>query len=90
MPAYTRDYAAHVEPIVQAYGGRYLARGGTVESLEGAPPAPRVAVIIFPSIAQARAFHASPEYQKLAAIRQKHSSGRLFLVEGREAAAAAK
>ena len=88
--AYARDYAAHVEPIVKAHGGRYLARGGAVEAVEGAPPAARIAILEFPSMAQARAFHSSPEYRRLAAIRQQYSTGRLFLVEGKEAPAAAK
>lgn len=88
--AYARDYAAFVEPIVKAYGGRYLARGGQVEAIEGAPPAARIAILEFPSMAQARGFYSSPEYRKLAAIRQKYSTGRLFLVEGREAAVTAK
>lgn len=88
--AYTRDYAAFVEPIVKAHGGRYLARGGTVEAIEGAAPAARIAILEFPSMAQARGFYGSPEYRKLAAIRQKYSTGRLFLVEGKEAAVAAK
>jgi uncharacterized protein (DUF1330 family) len=81
--AYARDYAAHVEPIVKAHGGRYLVRGGALEALEGAPPSPRVAILAFPSMAQARAFHASPEYAALAAIRRKYSTGRLYLVEGK-------
>ncbi len=88
--AYARDYAAFVEPIVKAHGGRYLARGGAVDAIEGAPPAARIAILEFPSMAQARGFYSSPEYRKLAAIRQKHSTGRLFLVEGKEAAVATK
>jgi len=88
--AYARDYAAFVEPIVRAHGGRYLARGGAVEAVEGAAPAARIAILEFPSMAQARAFHSSPEYRRLAAVRQQYSTGRLFLVEGKDAPAAAK
>lgn len=80
--AYARDYAPHVPPLVAAHGGRYLARGGTVEGLEGAPPAGRSVIIEFPSMDAARAFWSSPEYQALGAVRRKSSTGRIYLLEG--------
>lgn len=81
-PAIYKSYADQVPPIVAKYGGRYLVRGGQTASAEGASPAPRVAIIEFPSFEAAKADYYSPEYQKIIPIRQRGSSGRLFLVEG--------
>jgi len=75
-------YAAQAPAVLARYGGRYLARGGRTESLEGAAPAPRVAVVEFPSMAAAQTFYTSPEYSKIRPIRQSGSTGRFFLVEG--------
>lgn len=75
-------YSDQVPPIVAKFGGRYLARGGNPEALEGAAPAPRVAIIEFPSRAAAEAYYRSPDYQSIIPIRQRSAAGRLFLVEG--------
>jgi uncharacterized protein (DUF1330 family) len=75
-------YAAQTPPILAKYGGHYLVRGGRTESLEGPAPAPRVAVIEFPSMAAAQGYYRSAEYQKIVPVRQSGSTGRLFLVEG--------
>lgn len=77
-----QTYAAQTAPIMQKYGGRYLARGGQTVSLEGAAPAGRVVIIEFPSLAAAQAFQDSPEYKAIAEIRHKSSTGRAFIVEG--------
>ncbi len=64
------------------YGGRYIARGGTTDSFEGAAPAPRVVILEFPDIERARAFYHSDSYQAAAKVRQANATSRLFLVEG--------
>ncbi len=87
IEAYRRDYAAKVVPVVESYGGRYLARGGAIEGLEGGDPPVRAVVIVFPSVAAARAFWASPAYRPLAEIRRKLATGRIYMVEGLDSAA---
>ena len=77
-----REYAALVPPIVAKYGGRYLVRGGESAAREGAPPAGRVVVIEFDTIAAARAFYDAPEYQAIAPLRIRAANSRVFLVEG--------
>jgi uncharacterized protein (DUF1330 family) len=71
-----------VPPIIAAFGGRYLARGGAAESLEGAIAAHRVVVLEFPDMARLKAFFASPDYQPLIAVRQRASRSSLIAVEG--------
>lgn len=79
--AYARDYAAHVTPLVAAYGGHYLVRGGAVSRLEGEPPS-RVVVLEFPDAEAARALWNSPAYRALAPVRRRLATGTLYLVEG--------
>ena len=77
-----KEYAAATGPLVTKYGGTYLVRGGQTMGLEGATVTGRVVVIEFKSLAAAKAFEDSAEYQKVAPLRRKASTGRLFLVEG--------
>jgi uncharacterized protein (DUF1330 family) len=67
---------------IAAHGGKYLIRNGAKELREGALPADRLVVLEFPSVAQARTWYESPEYQALAPIRQGASKGSLVIVEG--------
>jgi uncharacterized protein (DUF1330 family) len=80
-------YAPYREPAgaaVEQYGGRYLARGGASEVLEGEWDVDRLVILEFPSMDQARAFYRSPEYQKVVPIRQGASRGRGVLLAGVE------
>lgn len=81
-PATYRTYADQVPAMVARHGGRYLVRGGRTLPAEGAAPAPRVAVLEFASLAAAEAYYRSADYQGILPIRQRASTGRLFLVEG--------
>jgi len=78
-------YAAY-RPLAAAsiaqYGGRFIARGGAVESLEGGWSPSRVVILEFPSMAAARAWYDSPEYQAALRIRQANSTGRVIMTEG--------
>ena len=78
-------YAAYVKaatPTVAAHGGRYIARGGRAEKLEGNVSVNRIVLLEFPSYDHAKGWYDSPEYQAAALIRQSCSSGDLILVEG--------
>ena len=81
-PAAYEDYRKRVPGVIAKYGGRYVVRGGKVESLEGGWSPKRIAVVEFPSMEQALKFYRSPEYAPLIAIRQKASRGKLVIVEG--------
>jgi uncharacterized protein (DUF1330 family) len=94
MPAYlyadieVTDAAAYTEyrlgapAVVAAYGGRYLARGGAVEVLEGDASPQRVALVEFPDMARLKAFYHSAEYQALKAIRSRASHATFTAIEG--------
>ncbi|HUF20891.1 MAG TPA: DUF1330 domain-containing protein [Burkholderiales bacterium] len=76
------EYRKLVGPTLQKYGGKFLVRGGRVESLEGGWNPARIVVLEFESTEQARRWYASPEYTVARDIRQKASDGRFILVEG--------
>lgn len=75
------EYRKGVLATVQKYGGRFVARGGRAETLEGAGPAKRVVVLEFPSYERALEWYRSAEYAPLIRLRQQASRGRLLLVE---------
>jgi uncharacterized protein (DUF1330 family) len=75
-------YRGPAGETVAAHGGRYLARGGATEVLEGEWELDRLVVLEFPSVEQAKAWYDSPEYQEVAPIRQGASRGRAVIVDG--------
>ncbi len=75
-------YADKAPGVTRPAGGRYLARAGKVECLEGTPPKSRVVVIEFETMQAARDFYYGKAYQQIIPLRQAASEGRLFLVEG--------
>jgi len=81
-PATFDEYRKGVPATIAAYGGRYLARGGAIKSWEGGWDPKRMVIIEFPSLAQAEAWYASPEYRDLRQMRQRSSSTRAVLLEG--------
>lgn len=76
------EYRKGVPEVIAAYGGRYLARGGATVRLEGDAPPSRVVILEFPDMARLRAFHESPEYRSLLAIRQRAARSTLTAIEG--------
>ncbi len=75
-------YRAEVPSVIERHGGRYLVRGGATEVLEGALPMPRLVVIVFPSMADAKRFYDSPDYQEIIGLRMAAAEGIVTLVEG--------
>jgi len=57
-------YKALAQAAIAEHGGRYLVRGGAAEILEGKwVNVPRLVIVEFDSVEQARRFYHSPEYQ---------------------------
>src|SRR3954447_1072140 len=81
-PAAFAEYRDKVAPLIAAFGGRYLIRGGAVTPVEGEPVFARVVVLEFPDMAKLRAFYDSAEYAPLIALRSRASDGDVALIEG--------
>src|SRR5262245_10890055 len=76
------EYVKLVPPTIARYGGRYLARGGMCEALEGQMPGKRVAILEFDSYERAKDWYESEDYRAPKDIRRGASVSNLFLVEG--------
>jgi uncharacterized protein (DUF1330 family) len=75
-------YKRLVPASLAAYGGRFIARGGATESLEGDWAPERLVVLEFPSLERARQWWASPEYRDAKAIRMRAAQTRMIVTEG--------
>jgi uncharacterized protein (DUF1330 family) len=78
------QYKPGVPALVQKHGGKFLARGGRTESIEGGWQPGRMVLFQFPDARSVHAFFDDPEYQPLKAIRHRASTGRIVMVEGLE------
>jgi uncharacterized protein (DUF1330 family) len=76
-----RAYTALTPKTIADHGGRFIARGGDVDVLEGEWRPSRLVIIEFPSIEAARAWYTSPEYEEAKEIRLAHSDTELVLTD---------
>ena len=76
-------YKLLAKPLVESFGGEYLARGGQLVVKENHLWSPtRLVLLRFPSMAQAQTFYDSPEYQKILPISQSCTQRTLVMLEG--------
>ena len=80
-PVRYQDYIKMSPVSIAKFGGRFVARGGKTEVLEGAWVPKRLVLLEFPSAERAREWWASDEYAPAKALRQATSSGELVIVE---------
>ena len=94
MPAYVvvnievtdpERYAKYIEQspaTVARHGGRYLARGGRAEALEGDVEPRRFVVLEFESYERAKEWWAAEDYASPKALRQSCAITSMILVDG--------
>lgn len=78
------DYRAMVPASLEAYGGRFLVRGGAVETLEGEWKPSRIVILAFDSVEQAKRWWDSEEYREARNLRQASAETKMIVVEGYE------
>ena len=76
------EYKKLSPATVAQYGGRFLARGGRLEVLEGSWSPKRLVILEFPSVEQAKKWFDSPEYAPARRIRQRASRSNIVVIEG--------
>ena len=81
-PQLFEEYKKLSPPTVAQYGGKFLARGGRTETLEGAWSPRRLVILEFPDMASAQAWIDSSEYAPARRLRQRASNSNIVLVEG--------
>lgn len=81
-PVRYEEYKKQAAPTVELYGGRYVARGGRTEVLEGDWVPSRLVILQFDTIEQARTWLDSPEYSQVKQIRHETAVSNMVVVEG--------
>ena len=81
-PVRYEDYKKMVPPSLAAYDGRFLVRGGKVETLEGDWSPKRMVIVEFPSVEKAKAWWGSTEYAEAKALRQTTAKTQMIVVDG--------
>ncbi|MYA50683.1 MAG: DUF1330 domain-containing protein [Chloroflexi bacterium] len=75
-------YGAQVPGTLEAYGGRFVVRGGASEVLEGEFQPKRVVVLEFPDMETLKAWYDSDAYQGIVGIRWEAATASVIAVEG--------
>lgn len=79
------QYKLRAKPIVEKFGGQYLARGGRLVVREKMLWSPtRIVLLRFDSVTRAEEFYDSAEYQALLPVSRKATDRTFLIVEGLE------
>lgn len=81
-PQVYEQYKELAPPAIAAYGGRYLARGGRTQTLEGGWKPSRLVILEFPTAEKARAWWDSREYAAARKLRQACARTEMVLIDG--------
>ena len=77
-----REFLGKVTGTVEAYGGRFVARGGTIDVVKGSWTPERIAILESGSVEDVTKWLSSPEYSSLDAIRTSSSNINMVVVQG--------
>ncbi len=80
--AYAKEFLPLVRKSLEAAGGKILAAGGKTVTLQGALPAPRVALVQWASLDKAQQWWNSQATKDAYAIGEKYATFRTYNVEG--------
>lgn len=81
-PERYKEYTVLATPAVTKYGGKFIARGGEREVMEGSLDYARVVVVEFPSMDAVKTFYKSPEYQAARAKRVGAADFNMIITSG--------
>jgi len=76
------QYIAQVSPIVEKYGGTYLVRSESITSLTGNWMPQRIIILRFDSMDNLTRCFQSPEYTRIAALRENSTRSKAIIIEG--------
>ena len=79
-PARYAEYRENTQSTIARYGGKYLARGGEVEVLEGEWKPQRLVILEFESMERLHEWYDSPEYTPLKRLRSEAAVTEFFVV----------
>jgi len=76
------QYVSKVPPIVEKFGGKYLARGGNTITIAGDWNPLRFIIIEFENIEKFNAWWNSPEYRAVAPLREQSAKTNAIVADG--------
>jgi uncharacterized protein (DUF1330 family) len=82
LEGYLKEYEPRAQANIKAFGGRILAAGTKVATMDGDPPQSRVTVLVWDSIEGVQTWRDSTEFKEIRAVGQKYAKFRAFTVEG--------
>jgi uncharacterized protein (DUF1330 family) len=77
-----QEYIKASPAAIAAFGGRFIARGGRMATLEGPEETARMVLVEFPSLKKAREWYDSEEYQAARELRAGAAEVSIIAVEG--------
>lgn len=77
-----KKYIAETPGVIAKFGGRFIVRGGDMNTLEGPEETRRVVVIEFPSLDKAKEFYYSEEYTQTRKLRENAAIASLIAIDG--------
>ena len=79
---YDKEYVPPAAKAITDGGGKYIVRGGATVAIFGAPPKPRIAVMVFESMEKVQAAFNSSAYKEAKKAGDKYAKFRVYAVEG--------
>jgi len=76
------EYRKAVVPLIEKFGGKYVAVGDQIENLEGNWLPKRIVMIEFPSRQRAKEWFGCEEYREPCKIRKRTAKTKMILAEG--------
>ena len=81
-PTGYEEYKQLASATVEKYGGKYIVRGGAVETLEGDWKPKRIVILQFGSMQRAKDWLYCEEYREPRKMRHRTARTRMVVVEG--------
>ena len=81
-PIRYEEYKKLAAPTVEMYGGKYIARGGKTETLEGHWSPMRLVILQFENMEQAKNWHDSIEYSEAKHLRHETAISKMVVIDG--------
>ncbi|HZE60795.1 MAG TPA: DUF1330 domain-containing protein [Burkholderiales bacterium] len=80
--AYRKEYAPKARALIRKMGGKALAAGQNITTIEGAPPKSRVAIQQWESVEKIKAWRDSAEWKERRETGEKYATFRAYAVVG--------
>jgi uncharacterized protein (DUF1330 family) len=82
LDGYLKEYEPRVQANIKAFGGRILAAGTKVATMDGDPPQSRVMLLVWDNIENVQIWRDSAAFKEIRVVGQKYAKFRAFTVEG--------